>query len=144
MNFYHHPQTLLKHRIFVRRRGWLFFGKPLVAALTVILLGFSSEVFARSIQFAYAALTPRGVAPWMANEGGYLSEYGIEAELIYVPWITATQALIAGEIQLVHGTGVSASGAILAGADLKIVASSLTRLRGFICARPEIKTPGQL
>src|SRR5215467_10957614 len=144
MNFYHHPQTLLKHRIFVRRRGWLFFGKPLVAALTVILLGFSAEVLAQSIKFGYAALTASGVAPWMAKEGGYLSKYGIEAELIYVPSITATQALIAGEIQLVHGTGVSASGAILAGADLKIVASSLNRLLGFIYARPEIKSPEQL
>src|SRR5262247_4463251 len=144
MNFYHQPQTLLKHRIFVRKRGWLFFGKPLVAALTVILLGFSAEVLAQSIKFGYAALTASGVAPWMAKEGGYLSKYGIEAELIYVPSITATQALIAGEIQLAHVTGVSAGGAILAGADLKIVASSLNRLVGFIYARPEIKSPEQL
>jgi len=152
MNFYDRPQTLLEDRrnalrSFRQHKGprvRLFLRKSLAIALTVVLLGFSAEVLAQSIKFGYAALTASGVAPWMAKEGGYLSKYGIEAELIYVPSITATQALIAGEIQLVHGTGVSASGAILAGADLKIVASSLNRLVGFIYARPEIKSPEQL
>ena len=65
----------------------------------------------------------------MAKEGGYLSKYGIEAEYIYIPAVAATQALIAGEIQLAQVTGVSTSGAILAGADVRIVASSLNRHR---------------
>src|SRR5215471_19418101 len=144
MKFSDRPQRLLEGRIFGWRRNRLTFGKLSAVALMAILLGFSAEVFAQSIKFGYAALTASGVAPWMAKEGGYLSKYGIEAELIYVPSITATQALIAGEIQLVHGTGVSSSGAILAGADLRIVASSLNRLVGFIYARPEITTPEQL
>src|SRR5262249_19200632 len=133
-----------KHRIFVRRRGWLFFGKPLVAALTVILLGFSAEVLAQSIKFSYVALPAKGVTPLVGKGGGYLLNVVIEGELSYFPLFTATHTPIAGEIQLVHGTGVSASGAILAGADLKIVASSLNRLLGFIYARPEIKSPEQL
>ena len=64
--------------------------------------------------------------------------------IIYIPAVAATQALIAGEIQLAQTTGVSTSGAILAGADVRIVASSLNRIVGFIYARPEIKTPEQL
>ena len=64
----------------------------------------------------------------MAKEGGYLSKYGIEAELIYIPAVAATQALIAGEIQLAQVTGVSTAGAILAGADVRIIASVQDRL----------------
>jgi NitT/TauT family transport system substrate-binding protein len=138
MNFYDHPQTLLEHRISDRRRSCLIF------ALIVALLGLSSEVFSQPIKVGYAALSGTQVAVWMAKEGGYLSKYGIEAELIYVPQITATQALIAGEIQLAQVTGVSTAGAILAGADVRIIASSLNRLVGFIYARPEIKTAEQL
>jgi ABC-type nitrate/sulfonate/bicarbonate transport system substrate-binding protein len=41
----------------------------------------------------------------MAKEAGYFSKYGIEAELIYIPAVAATQALIAGEIQLAQVTG---------------------------------------
>jgi len=201
MNFYDRPRTLLEDRIFVRRRGRLFFrkprtsdlpwlwgpvlrrtfkhsprsnragqrthrfltaelersssprsrprcfvvrGKPLAMGLTMVLLGFSAEVFSEPIKLGYAALSAGQVTAWMAKEGGYLSKYGIEADLVYIPAIAATQALIAGEIQLAQVTGVSTAGAILAGADVRIVASSLNRLVGFIYARPEIKSPEQL
>jgi NitT/TauT family transport system substrate-binding protein len=80
----------------------------------------------------------------MAKEAGYLSKYGIEADLIYLPAVAATQALIAGEIQLAQVTGVSTAGAILAGADVRIIASVQDRLAGSIYARPEIKTPEDL
>ena len=80
----------------------------------------------------------------MAKEAGYFSKHGIEAELIYIPAVAATQALIAGEIQLAQVTGVSTSGAILAGADIRIIASVQDRLSGKIYARPEIKAPEDL
>jgi len=159
MDFFDRPQTLLEDRQYNAsrslhkkraasmshsRRRWLFFRKPLAVALTVILLGLSAKVFAEPIKLGYAALSAGQIAAWMAKEGGYLSKYGIEAELIYIPAIAATQALIASEIQLAQVTGVSTAGAILAGADVRIVASSLNRLVGFIYARPEIKTPEQL
>ena len=143
MNFFDRPQSLLEDRISDGSRGWLFFRKPLALAATFMLLS-SAEVFAQSIKLGYAALSAGQVVAWMAKEGGYLSKYGIEAELIYIPAVAATQALIAGEIQLAQVTGVSTAGAILAGADVRIVASSLNRLVGFIYARPEIKSPEQL
>ena len=158
MNSFFRPQTLLEDRQYNAlslreskglsishwRRGRLFFRKPLVIALTVILLGFSAKVFAEPIKLGYAALSGAQVASWMAKEGGYLSKYGIQADLIYIPAVAATQALIAGEIQLAQVTGVSTSGAILAGADVRIVASSLNRIVSSIYARPEIKSPEDL
>jgi len=144
MKFYDRPQTLLEDRISDWRQGCLFCRRRLVVALTVALLGLSAEVHSESIKLGYAALSATQVAAWMAKEGGYLSKYGIEAEYIYIPAVAATQALIAGEIQLAQVTGVSTSGAILAGADVRIVASSLNRIVGSIYARPEIKTPEDL
>ena len=144
MNLNDHPETLLEARISDWSRGHPFFRKSFVAALTIVLFGFTAEVFAQSIKLGYAALSATQVAGWMAKEGGYLSKYGIEAEYIYIPAVAATQALIAGEIQLAQVTGVSTSGAILAGADVMIVASSLNRIVGSIYARPEIKTPEDL
>ena len=112
--------------------------------LTFILLGSSPKAFAESIKVGYAALVAGQVAVWMAKEGGYLSKNGIQADLIYIPAVAATQALIAGEIQLAQVTGVSTAGAILAGADVRIIASVQDRLAGSIYARPEIKTPEDL
>jgi NitT/TauT family transport system substrate-binding protein len=144
MNFYDHLQTLLEDRISDRRRSGRSFLKPLAMVLMVVVSGFSAEAFPQSVKLGYAALTAGQAAPWMAKEGGYLSKYGIEAELIYIPAVAATQALIAGEIQLAQVTGVSTAGAILAGADVRIIASVQDRLAGSIYARPEIKTPEDL
>ena len=144
MTFYDRSQTLLEDRTFIRRRGQLLLRNSFAIALTIVLLGFSAEVFSQPIKLGYAALTAGQVAPWIAKEAGYFSKYGIEAELIYIPAVAATQALIAGEIQLAQATGVSTSGAILAGADVRIIASVQDRLSGSIYARPEIKTPEDL
>jgi NitT/TauT family transport system substrate-binding protein len=116
----------------------------LAAALTVVLSGFGAEIFAQPIKVGYAALVAGQVAVWIAKEGGYLSKHGIEAELIYIPATTATQALVAGEIQMAQVTGVSTAGAILSGADVRIIASVQNKLAGSIYARPEIKSPEQL
>ncbi len=88
MNFYDRSQTLLENRIFIRRRGRL--GKPLMISLTAILLDFSARAFAEPLKLGYAALTAGQVAPWIAKEAGYLSKYGIEGELIYIPAVAAT------------------------------------------------------
>ena len=118
--------------------------KFLAAALTVVLLCFATHSFAQPIKVGYAALVAGQIAVWIAKEGGYLSKHGIETELIYIPATTATQALIAGEIQLAQVTGVSTAGAILSGADVRIIASVQNKLPGSIYARPEIKSPEQL
>src|SRR5499427_5754495 len=142
MNFYDHLQTLLESQFLVRRRTR--FHKLFLFAALLIFLDSNASAFAESIKLGYAALSATQVAAWMAKEGGYLSKYGIEAEYIYIPAVAATQALIAGEIQLAQVTGVSTSGAILAGADVRIIASVQDRLSGSIYARPEIKTPEDL
>ena len=116
----------------------------LATALMVGLFSFEAQVFAQPIKVGYAALVAGQIAVWIAKEGGYLSTHGIDAELIYIPATTATQALIAGEIQLAQVTGVSTAGAILSGADVRIIASVQNKLAGSIYARPEIKSPEQL
>jgi len=144
MKFFGRAQSLLEFGISVCRPGRLVFFRPLAPSLILTLVSFSTGVFAQPIKFGYAALNAGQVAPWIAKEAGYLSKYGIEADLIYIPAVAATQALIAGEIQLAQVTGVSTSGAILAGADVRIIASVQNKLAGTIYARPEITSPEQL
>ena len=144
MNFCDHSLSLLGGRISRWRPGLYLFANSFAIALATMLLGFCPEVFAQAIKLGYAALNAGQVAPWMAKEAGYLAKYGIDAELIYIPAVAATQALIAGEIQLAQVTGVSTAGAILAGADVRIIASVQNKLAGTIYARPDITSPEQL
>lgn len=131
-------------RLLAARHRRLVIRNFLAAALTVGLLNFGGEAFPQPIKVGYAALVAGQIAVWIAKEGGYLSKRGIDAELIYIPATTATQALIAGEIQLAQVTGVSTAGAILSGADVRIIASVQNKLAGSIYVRPEIKSPEQL
>jgi ABC-type nitrate/sulfonate/bicarbonate transport system substrate-binding protein len=144
MKFYDRLRTLLEDRIVARIGGRLFFHKIFLSALTLVLLSSSAKAFAQSVKLGYAAVVAGQVAPWIAKEGGYFSKHGIAVELIYIPATTATQALIAGEIQLAQVTGVSTAGAVLSGADVRIIASAQNKLAGSIYARPEIKTPEDL
>jgi hypothetical protein len=68
MNFYDRPQTLLEDRISDRRRSCLIF------ALTVALLGLSSEVFSQPIKVGYA-LSPELRSPfgWQRRAGIFQS-----------------------------------------------------------------------
>src|SRR5262245_56944265 len=157
MNFYDHSLTLPADfqcsppksfrgsdgAFSLGRRGRDFFSKALVLSLALLVLS-SGKAFAEAIKFGYAALNAGQVAPWIAKEAGYLSKYVIEADQIYIPAVAATQALIAGEIQLAQVTGVSTAGAILAGADVRIIASVQNKLAGTIYSRPEITSPEQL
>ena len=67
----------------------------LAAVLTIELVGFAPSAFAQPIKIAYAALVAGQIPVWSAKEGGYLSNHGIDADLIYIPATAATQALIA-------------------------------------------------
>ena len=118
--------------------------RKFLPAVLIILILDCRAIGAETIKLAYAALNAGQVGAWIAKDAGYFSKYGIEAELIYIPAVAATQALIAGEIQLAQVTGVSTAGAILAGADVRIIASVQDKLAGSIYARPEITSPEQL
>jgi NitT/TauT family transport system substrate-binding protein len=131
-------RTLLDDRQYRRLLSKFF-----AAALIVLILDCRASA-AETVRLAYAALNAGQVAVWIAKEAGSLSKYGIDAELIYIPAVAATQALVAGEIQLAQVTGVSTAGAILAGADVRIIASVQDKLAGSIYARPEITSPEQL
>ena len=144
MKLFARVESLLAFQISACRSGRAVFFGLLASSLIVALLSFSTDVLAQSIKFGYAALNAGQVAPWIAKEAGYLSKYGIEADQIYIPAVAATQALIAGEIQLAQVTGVSTAGAILAGADVRIIASVQNKLAGTIYTRPEITSPEQL
>ncbi len=90
MKFFGGAQPLLEFRISVRRPDRLVFFRLLAPSLILTLVSFSAGAFAQPIKFAYAALNAGQVAPWIAKEAGYLSKYGIEADLIYIPAVAAT------------------------------------------------------
>ncbi len=78
---------------------------------------------------------------YVAQTQGFFAPEGVDVELITVPAaFTATQALIAGDVQMVGFTVLSMAAAVAGGAPLKMVASNQDLPSIRIVVRPEINT----
>ena len=83
---------------------------------------------------------------FVAQDKGLFSKYGIDPELIILGGGAnrTIASLIAGDIQFSTGGGDGSVRAVLKGADVVIVASTLSKGLQRLFARPELKTPQDL
>lgn len=83
---------------------------------------------------------------FVAQDKGLFAKYGIDPELITLGGggNRSIASLIAGEIQFSTGGGDGSVRAVLKGADVVIVASTLSKGLQRLLSRPEIKTPQEL
>lgn len=113
------------------------------------LLVRSSEIHASSaptkVVFAYPTMTARTTFIWLTQEQGFFRKNGIDAELILMssgPVLVA--ALTAGDVHVGNTGGAPALGAVVGGADFKILATFNSRLVNNLVARPGILSPKDL
>jgi NitT/TauT family transport system substrate-binding protein len=123
--------------------------KLLLALWVVSFLGASASAGAgeapRKIRAAVTSISGSMAPPWAAHEAGIFRKYGLQVEVIAMPsGVQGTSALIAGEVVFVQIAGGTTAGAIVGGADLKIVATTVGTLVLNLVVRPEIEKPEQL
>jgi NitT/TauT family transport system substrate-binding protein len=121
----------------------------LLALWVVSCLGASAAAGAgeapRKIRAAITSISGSMAPPWAAHEAGIFRKYGLQVEVIAMPsGVQGTSALIAGEVVFVQIAGGTTAGAIVGGADLKIVATTVGTLVLNLVVRPEIEKPEQL
>lgn len=99
----------------------------------------------RKIRAAITSISGSMAPPWAAHEAGIFRKYGLQVEVIAMPsGVQGTSALIAGEVLFVQIAGGTTAGAVVGGADLKIVATTVGTLVLNLVVRPEIEKPEQL
>ena len=82
---------------------------------------------------------------WLAYHQNIFKKYGLDVEYLAIEsGSTATQVLMADEVQVLFSTGSVAVGANVQGADLTIIAGGINFLHFKLVARPEIKNPEDL
>jgi ABC-type nitrate/sulfonate/bicarbonate transport system substrate-binding protein len=118
-------------------------------AATAILLITGSPVLAASVpaklMIAYAAMSPRVAPLWAAQEQGFFTRNGIDAELVFVRGApTLLAALSSGDMQVGLTGGTAVLGAAVAGLDLKILAVLTNRVTLDLVGRPGIKNIDEL
>ncbi len=114
-----------------------------------LLLLFSSPFSSRAadrLRIGLSSVSATLGSLWVAEEKGLFNKYGIDPEVIVLGGggSRAISSLIAGDIQFSVGGGEGSIRAQIKGADVVIVASSLTKGLQRLLSQPDIKTPQEL
>ena len=97
------------------------------------------------VVIGYPSPTPRVAPLWIAQDLDLFGKYGLTAQLVLVrnnQMLTA--GLAAGDIDIGYTGGTTVLGAAAAGVELKLIASFVSRGRGYLIVRPDIKKPADL
>ena len=127
-------------------------GKNNFAFLCVVgFLGVTVSVSAgelsayRKIRAAVTSLSGSMASSWVAHDADIFRKYGLQVEVIVMPsGMQGASALIAGQVDFVQLAGGTIAGAVVGGADVKIVATYVGTLVQNLVVRPEIEKPDDL
>src|ERR1043166_1724188 len=103
----------------------------------VILAG---NLSAQEIAISYPGLAGDSTSLWMAREGGFFKENGLDAKLVYMEGgRLSIQSLLSGSTQFMAGDAVSALSAVAAGADIVLLSSAKNMLPYVFAVTRDIK-----
>ena len=119
----------------------------LLAAIAFLAISFpvGAASAPAKLVIAYAAMSPRVAPLWAAQERGFFTKNGINAELVFVRGApTLLAALSSGDMHFGLTGGTAVLGASVAGFNLKILAVLTNRITLDLVARRGIKNAEEL
>ena len=121
----------------------MFSALAAVAIFSVIRLPTASAQ--TKINIGIAAVSPRSVPLYIAQEQGLFAKHGIDARIVLIkgaPILVAS--LVSGDLEVGYTGGTSVVGAAAGGSYLKILSSISSKLTHTMLALPSLKTVEQL
>lgn len=97
------------------------------------------------VAIAYPSPSPRVAPLWLAQDLDFFGKYGLRGQSVLVrnnQMLTAGFA--SGDIDVAYTGGTTVLGGVAAGTDLKLLAGFVSRGRGFLTVRPDIRKPSDL
>ncbi len=97
------------------------------------------------VVIGFPSPSPRVAPLWIAQDLDFFGKYGLTSQIVLVRNNQIlTAGIAAGDIDVGYTGGTTVLGAAAAGVELKMVASFVSRGRGYLMVRPEIKKPADL
>lgn len=119
--------------------------------LLCVLFMVSGSLFEASAQaqtkvvIGYSTMQAPNAPLWIAQEQGFFSQYGIEAELVFLRSTSVlTAGMLSGYIDVDYSGATGLVSAAANGADVRAVASFGSRLTHVLVVRPGIRNPKDL
>jgi len=97
------------------------------------------------IRLAHSALEGSNAVWYVAQDRGFYKKNGLDAELLFIPSTTTSVAsLVAGDVHVANASGGGVASAVVAGADLVLVACYLNSLPYELIVAESVKSPEDL
>jgi NitT/TauT family transport system substrate-binding protein len=117
----------------------------LLAIYGIHSTSFAGQAPVANITLAYTSTSPQYAPAWIAKETGIFKKYGINAQLVYMRGgVLATQALISNDVHFINAGGGGLVEAVLAGAEIYMIAAPISQDPQVLVAKREIKEVAQL
>ena len=114
-------------------------------ALYAIVGGIHAATSLTKVTIAYPSPSPRVAPLWVAQDLDFFGKYGIRPQVVLVRNNQMLSAgLISGDLEVGYTGGTTVLGAAAAGAELKMVGGFISRGRGFLTVKPEIRKTADL
>ena len=113
-----------------------------VAAVATVLHAAAAPT---RVTLAYPSPSPRVAPLWIAQDLDFFGKYGVRPQVVLVrnnQMLTA--GLISGDLEVGYTGGTTVLGAAAAGAELKMIANFVSRGKGHLLVRSDIKKPADL
>ena len=118
--------------------GGRFFRIVLITVVAYVLA--RGNINAEEIAISYPGLAGDSTSLWMAREGGFFKENGLDTKLVYMEGgRLSIQSLLSGSTQFMAGDAVSALSAVAAGADIVLLSSAKNTLPYVFAVSRDIK-----
>jgi NitT/TauT family transport system substrate-binding protein len=116
------------------------------ALLLICLYALLSDAQAQEkIRLAHSALESSNAVWYLAQDRGFYKKHGLDAELLFIPsTTTSVSSLVAGDVQMANASGGGVASAVVAGADLVMVACYLNSLPYELVVNESIKSAEDL
>ena len=117
-----------------------------IVAFIIVMHGESQGANAPTrVTIAYPSPSPRVAPLWVAQDLDLFGKYGLQPQVVLVRNNQMLSAgLISGDLEVGYTGGTTVLGAAAAGAELKMVGGFISRGRGFLTVKPEIRKTADL
>lgn len=123
------------------QRSWLLGGLLALSGLSFLPDGLSQE----KLRLSHSALESSNAVWYVAQDRGFYKKNGLDADLLLIPSTTiSVSSLVAGDVQVANASGGGVASAVVAGADLVMVACYLNSLPYELVVQESIKSAEDL
>ncbi|HVO93030.1 MAG TPA: ABC transporter substrate-binding protein [Terriglobales bacterium] len=113
--------------------------------LAVVLISSSQGAAEVKVRLSHSALESSNSVWYVAQDRGLYKKNGLDAELLFIPsTTTSVSSLVAGDVQVANASGGGVASAVVAGADLVMVACYLNSLPYELVVNESVKSAEDL